>query len=66
MDPIGTLRHLADVVKYLWDVAETMKENKEECRRLCQHTRHIMAMIQEENQGPLSPKLEMRLCKLTM
>lgn len=65
MDPLSTLQTLAGVIKYLWDASQKMKENKEECRRLCEHTKYIMDIIRDETKGELPPKLDVRLRQLT-
>lgn len=61
MDPISTIQTLAGVVKYLWEVSEKMKENKEECQGLCKHIEHILEVIRSETKNKSPPKLSKRL-----
>ena len=65
MDPISSIQTLASVVSYLLEVAKKMKENKEECQRLCEHTGHILSIVRDETKGNVPPKLDLRLGALS-
>ena len=60
MDPVGTTQAVLSAINYLWTAAERVKENREECKRLCTHARSTVALI-EEHAGTMSPALRGRL-----
>lgn len=66
MDPLGAAQALIGAVKYLYEITEKVKENKEEAARLCAHVDGLLKLIQAEyKDAPLPEKLDGRLAKLS-
>jgi hypothetical protein len=54
MDPLPVL---TAVVKYLYQAAEKVQHNGEECRRLANHAHAVLTLIQSETDGEVPPTL---------
>lgn len=66
MDPLGTVQALISVISYLYEAVEKVKENKEECARLCSHVESLAKSIESEYADEtIPPKLDARLEGLT-
>lgn len=63
-DPLSIASTVFSIIHYLIKVADQVKENKEECKQLCQHAQLVMDVIQTESRGQVPPRLSNRLQKL--
>lgn len=59
------LTALIGAVKDLYDIAVKIRENKEQCLRLCLHIDSILGALQEECKNGVPPRLFRRIEKLT-
>ena len=64
MDPLGTAQAVLKAIEYLRSIVDKVKQNKEECKRLCDHASSIMALVQAECTDGVPAKLAARLGKL--
>ena len=64
MDPLSILSSLITAVNYLYTACEKVKENREECRRLCKDVNTIVELVQQECKDDIPPALKTRLVKL--
>ena len=64
MDPLGTSQAVLGAIQYLRSIAEKVKENGEECKRLCSHASAIVDLVQAECRNGVPSKLGKRLAKL--
>lgn len=65
VEPLSVLSVLAGAVNGLCEIATKVKENKEQCIRLCLHINSILDVVQAECQEGLPPRLAKRMVKLT-
>lgn len=65
MYPLQTIQTVYSAAKYLYDLKEKVKENKEECARLSTHVQTLLQLIEAEyTDGPMPDHLDSRLAKL--
>ena len=64
MDAIGAIQAVYGAINYLYTASEKMKENQEECRRLCKHARSVVQLLQREHEQGVPQDLARRLFKL--
>ena len=64
MDPVGTVQAVISAINYLYQVASKVKENRQECRRLCSHARSMLDLIQTECKDGIPNRMQPRLAKL--
>ena len=65
MDPVSILAALGGAVKGLYEIAGKVKENREQCVRLCLHIEGIFDVIDTECKDGLPPRLAKQMVKLT-
>ena len=64
MDTLSILSSLVSAANYLYTASEKMKENREECRRLCKDVNTIVDLITQECKNGMPSILKTRLTKL--
>ena len=64
MDPLGTVQAVIGSIQYLISIADKVKENGEECRRLCDHASRFIGLVETEYRDGVPSKLATRLVKL--
>lgn len=65
MDPLSVITTLISITRYLITVAEKVKQNSQECKRLAKHVDGIVRVIQTECRDGVPKDLEARLVKLS-
>jgi hypothetical protein len=65
MDPIGATTALVDALRYLKEVADKVKENKERCQQLAEHGETVVKKLEEQCKGGIPPDLDAHLTGLT-
>lgn len=65
MEPLGALTTLVGQTRYLVDIAETMQQNKEECKRLVKHADEAVGLVQNECVEGVPVDLDLKLVKLS-
>ena len=61
MDAVGTTQAVIGAINYLWTAAAKVKENTEECKRLCDHAQSTISIIQDEYSQDIPDTLRVRL-----
>ena len=64
MNPLSILSNSLAVLVYIYTVCEAVKENREECRRFCDHANEVLEALQARCVGDLPPNLMHRLISL--
>ena len=59
---LGTL---VGAVKELYEIAVKIKENREQCLRLCLHINSVLDVLQDECSNGVPPRLSRRMIKLS-
>ncbi|KAJ3527660.1 hypothetical protein NM688_g8100 [Phlebia brevispora] len=64
MDPLGATQFVLSAINYLKTAADKVKENKNECQRLCRHAGSLLDLIDRECKDGIPTSLKYRLSKL--
>ncbi|GJE97456.1 kinase-like protein [Phanerochaete sordida] len=65
MDPLSVINTFASAAMTLYEVVSKVKDNREQCVRLCGHLDNILDTIESECKEGLPPRLAERIIKLT-